>query len=118
MAIDHIIRHRKANWPTQQSGGGSPAMTMMHLNSQAQQFGGFTPGQRVFGRTPKMPTGAVSNPHFTDFMNPKDARTTKTHHLLGIIHQIRQASSTADFNGKLTLRINRRLRQSTNGGFS
>ena len=64
-----------------------------------------------------MPIGAVGNPHFEDFTNTKEDRTTRTHHLLGAIHQIRQASITADFNGKLNLRLIRRLRQSVNGVF-
>ena len=45
-------------------------MTTLRLNSQAQQYGGFTPGQRVTGRTPKLPIGAVGNPNFADSMNP------------------------------------------------
>ena len=75
------------------------AMTMAHLNSQVQQFGGVTHVQRVFGATPKMPIGAVGNPHFGDFMNPKEAGETETHHFPGVIRKIRQASLTADFNG-------------------
>ena len=46
------------------------AMDSLHLNSQAHQYDGFTPGKRVFGRTPKLPIGAVGNPDFTDFANP------------------------------------------------
>ena len=93
-------------------------MTMTHLNSQVQQLGRFAHGQRVLGRAPKMPIDTLGTPHFSDFMNPKEAPVTKTHHLLGTIHQIRQSSTTEDFNGKLSLRLNRRFRQSANGGFS
>ena len=76
-------------------------MTTMRLNSKVRKFDGFTPGQRAFAGTPKMPIGAVVAPNFEDFVNPMDAPTAKTHHLLGIIHQIRKASPTADFIGKL-----------------
>ena len=65
-----------------------------------------------------MPIGAAGNPHFGDFMNRKDAQTTKTRHSLVAIRQIRQASITADFNGKLNFPLNSRLRGSGNGGFS
>ena len=58
-------------------------MTTMRLNSQAQQFDGLTPGHIVFGVTPIMPIGTVGDPHFEDFMNPKGAETTKTHHFSG-----------------------------------
>ena len=100
MIIDHIIGNRKSNGSKRKEWEEFPAMTMMHFNSQVQRFSGFAHGQRVFGRAPKSPIGAVSNPHFSDFANPKEAQETETHHLLGIIHQIRQASSTADVNGK------------------
>ena len=72
---------------------------MMHLDPQLQQLGGFALGRRVFGPSPKMPIGAVDNPHFSDAANPTESPTTKTHRLLGIIHQIPQASSAAYFNG-------------------
>ena len=90
---------------------------MMHLNAQVWQFGGFAPGGRVFGRTPKMPMGAVANPHLADFMNPKGAHATETNHFLGIMRRIRQSSLTAYFNGELNLRTIRRLRQLRNGVF-
>ena len=93
-------------------------MTTMHLNPQVQKFGGLTPVRGVFGRAPKMQIGTVGNPHFSDFVTPKEAQTTKTHRLLGIIHQIRQSSLTEDFNGKLDFRLNRRVRRSRNGEFS
>ena len=89
----------------------------MRLNSQVRQFGGFAPGGRVSARTPKMPIGTVGSPHFADFMSPKEAQSTKTHHLLVIIRRIRQASSAEAFNGELNLRLNRRFRQSANEGF-
>ena len=104
--IDHIIGIRQANFLAQKEWGGSPSMPMIHLNAQVRQFGGFAPGRRVLGRTPKIPIGELESPHFVDFMNPKEAQAAKTHHLLGIIHLIRQESPTADFNGKLNLRLN------------
>ena len=80
-------------------------MTTMRLNSQVRQFGGFTPGKRVSGRTPKMPIDKVGNPHFGDFTNPVEASSTKTHHLIGVIQQIRQESLSSDFSGKLNLAL-------------
>ena len=74
-----------------------------------------THGGRVTGATPKMPIDTVGNPHFEDFANPADASTTKTHHLLGLIPQIRQASLTADFIGKLNSALRKRIRESGNG---
>ena len=52
-------------------------MTMAHLNSQVQQFGGFTPGKRVFGGNPKMPIGTAGDPHFEDFTNAKEDQATE-----------------------------------------
>ena len=91
---------------------------MMPLNSQVRKFGGFAHGRRVLCRAPIIPIGAVSNPNFADFANPKDARRAKTHRLPCIIRQIRQASPTAYFNGKLNLRVIDVFRQSRNGGVS
>ena len=48
--------------------------------------------------TPKMPIGTVGDPHFDDFVNPKEAQTAKTHRLLGVIRHIAKASLTADLN--------------------
>ena len=93
-------------------------MITMRLNSQVPQFGARTPGKRVFGLSPKMPIGAVGSPHFPDSANPKGAQSTKTHHLLWLIRQIRQASLTAVLNMQLNLCVNRRLRQSVSGQFS
>ena len=86
-------------------------MATMRLNFQAQQLGGFTPGNMVSGGTPKMPIGAVGSPHFEDFLNPKEAQTTKTNHFLGVLRQIRQVSLASDFNGKLNLCLNKRFPQ-------
>ena len=90
----------------------SPAMTTTHLNSQVRKFDGFAHGQRVFVGAPKMPIGAVGNPHFDDFMNSGEAPTAETHHLFGAIRQIRQAPLAADFSGELNLATGGRIRES------
>ena len=85
-------------------------MDALRLNSQLQQYDGFTPGQRVFGGTPKLPIGTVDNPNFNDCMNPKTAPTTKSMSLLHTIFQIRRASLEADFSGKINVCLSTRLR--------
>ena len=62
-----------------------------------------------------MPIAAVGDPHIVYFMNPVEAPAAKTHHWLGGIRQIRQASLTADFSGKLNLSPNKRIRESKMG---
>ena len=89
----------------------------MHLNSQVRQFDGFAQWQRVFGRTPKMPTGAVYNPHFGDFTNPVEEPTAETHHLSGTMRQIRKSSLTSYFSGASNLALNKRIRASENEEF-
>ena len=44
---------------------------MLRLNSQSQQYDGFTPWVRVPGRTPKMPSGAAYIPIFLRFREPE-----------------------------------------------
>ena len=85
-------------------------MAALHLNSQVQQYDGFTPGQRVFGRKPKLPIGAAGNPNFTDFANPIVAQAAKSLSLVNTIPQIRKASLEADFNGEMQLCLERRVR--------
>ena len=58
-----------------------------------------------------MPIGAVGNPHFRGFANPKEARAKKTHHLLGGIQKIRQASLSDDFGDKSSLYLHKRVRE-------
>ena len=94
---------------------GFSAMAMMRLNSQVRQFYGFAHGERVFGRPPKMPIGAVCNPHFLDFTSPIASPTAKSHHLLGASHQIRQPSLTAGSSGKLNSASRKRIRESKMG---
>ena len=76
--IDHVTGGRKHKKLNNKEWKEFSPMTMMHLNSQVRQYGGFTPGQRVFGRTPKLPIGTIDNPFFWDFTNPADAPTTET----------------------------------------
>ena len=59
-----------------------------------------------------MPIATVNSPHFEDFTNPVESPTAKTHHLLAMIRQIRQASPTAYFIGKLNLASNKRILES------
>ena len=54
------------------------ALRMLHLNPQSRQYDGFTPRRRVFGRTPKLPTGAAGNPNSCDFTNPEDSPSKQT----------------------------------------
>ena len=42
--IDHIICNRKSNCLSSKEWKEFSAMTALHLNSQVQQYGGFTPG--------------------------------------------------------------------------
>ena len=58
------------------------ALTMLNLNSHAQQYDGFTTDRRVFGRTPEMPTGTVPSPFYNDFRGPANSQVTQTHRVL------------------------------------
>ena len=53
------------------------ALSMLHLNSQAQQYNGFTPGQRVLGERLKYRL-ARSVILFCDFANPQDTPAAPT----------------------------------------
>ena len=53
-------------------------MCILHLDSQSRQYGGFPSWGRVFGRTPKLPIGAVSNPNFNDFMYQNEPQAVQT----------------------------------------
>ena len=77
----------------------------MRLGPQVQQFGGLKPGKLVIGRDPKMPTGAVGNLHF---WIPRTQRgpSTKSHHLLGGIRQVRQSSSAGLTENRSFARVN------------
>ena len=74
---DHVVGERKPKNLSNREWKEFSAMATMHLNSQVQQYGGFTPGGRVFGRTPKLPIEAAGNPFFEDFMNPAAAPAKK-----------------------------------------
>ena len=69
--IDHLVGGKKPNSPSRKEWGEFSAMTMMRLNAQVRQFGGFAPGQRVFGRKTEIPIGALRNPHFCGFYEPE-----------------------------------------------
>ena len=84
-------------------------MAMIHLDSKVQQYGRFTPGQRVFCRTPKLSIGAIGNPFSGDFMNPVEEPTAKTQNLISTIYEVRQASSKPDFQNKLDTSLIRRV---------
>ena len=64
-----------------------------------------------------MPIGAIGNPHFEDPTNPKDAPTSKTHGLIGVIRKIRQASPNADFSNKLNTTFHRMVRDAKSEEF-
>ena len=51
--IDHVVGNKKPNSLSNKEWEEYAAMTMARLNSQVRQFGGFAPGKRVFGWTPK-----------------------------------------------------------------
>ena len=85
--IDHVVGNRKPSSLRSKERKEFAATTTMRLNSHAQQFGGAAPGRRVFGTTPRMPIGAVGNPHFEDSMHPKEAPDAKTHHFLGEVQK-------------------------------
>ena len=108
--IDHIIGNRKINFSTPKQWREFSAMTSLRLNSQVQQYDGFTPGKRVFGGAPKLPIGTLGNPNFNDCVNPKTAPTAKSMSLLRTIFQIRRASLEADFSGKINVCPSTRLR--------
>ena len=60
--IDHLIGGRETKKLSNKEWKEFAPMTMMRLNSQVQQYDGLTPGESVFGGTPKLPIGAVGNP--------------------------------------------------------
>ena len=92
-------------------------MITMPLNSQVRQYDGFTPGRRVFGRTPEVPIGAVGNPFFEYLMNPAAAPTAKTQNLISTLFKLRQASLNADFQSKMDTTPIRRVRNAKTGEY-
>ena len=90
---------------------------MMRLNSQVQPYGGFTPGRRVFGRTPQLPIGPICNPFLGYFMNLAGAPTAKRRNLISAIYEIRHASLTAHFQNKLNTTLIRRAMGAKMGNF-
>ena len=67
-------------------------------------------GERVFGGTPKLPIGAVSNPIFPRFREPEKCAGGEIFEFTKYDFQIRKASSGSDFNGKMQLCLERRIR--------
>merc|ERR1712112_176904 len=108
--LDHIIGNRKSNCLSHKEWKDFSAMTALHLNSQVQLYDGFTPGKRVFGRTPKLPIGTVGNPNFPDFMKPVTAPTTKTLSLLNTIFKYEKHLWKRILTEKMQLRLERRIR--------
>ena len=53
MITYRAVGNKKSSSSGEKEWMGFAAMSMMHLNSRVRQFGGFAPGQRVFGRAPK-----------------------------------------------------------------
>ena len=97
--IDRIIGNRKSNCLSNKEWGEFSDMAALHLNSQVQQYDGFTPGQRLFGRTPKLPIGAAGSPNFRFH----EASCRSNHEIVEFDKydfQIRKAPSAAGFNGK------------------
>ena len=87
------------------------ALSMLHLCPQSQQYDGFTPGQRVPGRTPKMPIGVTGDPSPCDFMNPADTPVAPTHQVRVELREMQQASLKIGFGGKFNMTLNQRVRE-------
>ena len=51
--IDHVVGNKKPSMLRRKGWKEFAAKTTAHLNSQVRQFGGFAPGRRVSGMTPK-----------------------------------------------------------------
>ena len=47
------------------------SLSMLHLDPQSLQYDGFTPGERVSGRTPRVPIGAAGKPIFFAILRTK-----------------------------------------------
>ena len=68
------------------------ALIMVHLNPRAQQYGGFTPGRRVFGRTPQMQIGAGGCLDIRDFAAPDESQAAQTHQVIAKLRGPEKAS--------------------------
>ena len=68
------------------------SMCIPRMNSQVPQYDGFTPGQRDFGRSPKLQIGAADGPHFRDFTNLNVSFLTQTHGAIAKFREIRKTS--------------------------
>ena len=81
-------------------------MCMIRLNSQLQQFGGFTTRRRVFGRAPQLHFGAVDNPAFNKYFTfQNDQPVIQTMNALVKLMEIQKADLQSDFQEKLNLSL-------------
>ena len=88
---DHVVGGRNRNiYIIITNGREFAAMAKMRLNSQVRQYGGFTPGGKVSGRTPKLPIGAARSP-FSGFHEPARCARRKPHILHPMLFKTRQA---------------------------
>ena len=91
-------------------------MAAMHLNSQVQQYDGFTPVGRVFWQGAEITLWVGWRSFFEDFTNPVDAPTAEAQNLTPMISEIPQASIKADPQKKQDTTLTRRLGNAKNGG--
>ena len=75
--IDHIIGNRKSNSLPSKEWGEFSAMAALHLNSQVQQYDGFTPRQRAFWAGAEITDWEGGQPEFSDFTKPVTAPPRK-----------------------------------------
>ena len=85
-------------------------MATMLLNSRAQEYGCFTQGRRVFGRTPKLPIKAAGGRFFDDFMISAAAPAAGARNLNSALFKIRQALLNADTQSKMGKALITRVR--------
>lgn len=88
---------------------GYESMRTMHLNPHAPQNGGFTTGQIIFGRSPKLQIGTVDNPDIKDFIYKNDTLLYKQ----GALENsgtFKKASLQRDFRRNLNISLNSSVR--------
>ena len=101
---------------TSKEWGSSESMCMVRLNSQVQ-YGGFTHGRRVFGRTAEMPIGAMGNPNFKDFTFRNAPPVIQARDLVTKLRMVRRGSLERDFRAKFNLAMRRSFRDIRNEQF-
>ena len=77
---------------------------MAHLDSKVQQYHGFTPGRRFFGRDPKFPIAPVGIPNVKDFTHPNPLTVTKGRGVSAELREMHKASLESDPQGNLIYR--------------